>query len=1168
MRKLLFCFWLLIIGISTFGAEKYYIAFAYKDDADLVYINALRNAGYEVHAEKNYWENLTEAKKDILNDFHLVIITRQTTSNLYGDGGGDLTALWRQVTTPVILMSNFITRTSRSQYFNTESASDFVATQMVAIDKNHPVFDGITLDENNLTTKLIDQDANGYCINPGVKDAGNGNVIAVTPASLSDLSKQNVVTIAKWDAGVTFYPELGESARNMGPRMWFAGTRLEGMYNAEGIKLFLNAVKYMLPDKIPNTVPEIYAGTNPDPDPGTNTGASPAVKVEAESHQAMGGTITEICSDAGAGENIVFKQQGNWAEYSMAVAADYYDFRFRVASPGDNLKFSEHDTLRISTDGKIIGHLVVRSTGGANKWETLTIPLNFETAGTKTIRLEMISKVDSVKLNWFDYSQLNLGKSDLAFNASGQVSVLKINGSDLMGTSSSASFTMYRFDGKVLNSTTGLTGSTNGNIYTLASGDSLKFTFRIDTYPRHVSLHLIGVEGIGKERNYGLKLVINSTGDLGYKTLSDLLTASYSSSSKQLTLNWPYLHFNERGNYGGVVIYKSGFEGYELDKILAEIWTTEELMPKHAGQASWTSSDVLNWVDLFATRFNDLSIVNLQPTSLKELYSMVDNIAIPAGIKRVWLSAAVWRGEYFLYKKNISDVNTVIFPGGKADLKAFADYLHDNNISLSGKNVSLGVGKDNPKYMQNKVDRRLATWGSGTLEQAVGPNDNRILFRPDSSCIIPLVNNVHTDQSVDFNYMRLGEELIKIGEFSRTEKDVWVLKNVIRGWGIPTPAVSHVKGEEIAGLYTGFSKQYAPALDIGEENSLADQLMTEYAEFTNEIGWDHIHFDGHNLHQIYSPWSGRPIFSGTYAKTNRPVTTSQVGNTIAANFELAFSKTKEVDSYNYWALDVGLRTRSVNSLYYATNFLGTHWLVHEGLMMGARRLSFSPMNHDDGITMEIIEKHGLTDVVIKLIADLQKIIYILDDQDLKYISDRMTRPSNHYQSEDVFVLGKNDADKYIWTPYHVMGLSAGSTPMWYNDQENGAIDRNQVITNGTTMELTNPKAAQNLSFYIHNIDGTRSLVNPKISLSNGGYIEIKGTIKPEEYLGFSSDSTSAIRYDQDWKPLETLETTVSNFAVPQGKISITVAGSGGTTSLATQFYVKGEPYVLKTNDKL
>ena len=915
---------------------------------------------------------------------------------------------------------------------------------------------------------------------------------------------------------------------------------------------------YMLADSIPDKVSEMYQGSEP----------LDAIMVEAESFQAMRGITTEICSDTDGGENITFSHKGDWAEYSLDMAADYYDFKFRVASPGENYKFSEHDTLRILTDGKIIGHVVVKSTGGPDVWETLTIPVNIETAGTKTIRLEMISNVDSVKLNWFDYTQLSLAESELAFNTYGRATTFKLNGSDLLAHFSfSKGFTMYSYDGKTLNSTTSVTGSTSGNMYTFTS-DSLKFTFRIDTYPRHISLHLVKVEGVGENRNFGLQLVLLSGEDLACKTLSDLVTASYRSSTYQLTLNWPYLYAQEGDGYrGGVVIYKDGSEGYELDKILAEIWTTEEQMPKHAGQPSWTSSDVLNWVDNYASRFNNLSVLNLQPESNEELYSMVENIAIPGKFKRIYLHCATWRGEYWLYDYQLTHVNTQIFPKGEEDLKAFVDYLHDLGMTIQLHNVSLGVGKNNPVYIKDHVDRRLASWGTGTLEEPVNASQKRILFRPDSSCAIPLVSSVHTDDKQDYTYMRLGEELIKVGSFTRTEKDVWVLQNCTRSFGI-NPAVSHPTGEEMAGLYTGFSKNFVPEFDMGQENSLADELITEYAGFINEMGVDHIHFDGHKLHNIYSNWSWRPITSGVYAKTNRPVTTSRVGSTIPANWELEFSQTKDVDSYNYWSLDVGVRLNSANKLYYATNILGTHWLIQENLMLGARRVQFSGINHADGITYNLMENHGLVDTVVSLTAHLQNIVYEIDDADLKYISDQMVKVGTHYQSEDVFVLGINENDKYIWTPYHVMGLSDGSTPMWYNDQENGAIDRNQVITNGETMELTNPKASQDLSFYIHNIDANKNLTDPTITLSNGGYIEIIGTINPEEYLGFSADSTSAIRYNEDWKPLETLETTVSNFAVPQGKISITVGGSGGATSLTTQFYVKGEPYVLKTNDKL
>jgi hypothetical protein len=83
---------------------------------------------------------------------------------------------------------------------------------MKPVDAAHPVFTGVTLDANGQVQALV-ATPNMNTSFPGTVNVGNGTLIA-TRADTGE------VWIAKWDAGVEFYPGAGQIPA--GPRVFFA----------------------------------------------------------------------------------------------------------------------------------------------------------------------------------------------------------------------------------------------------------------------------------------------------------------------------------------------------------------------------------------------------------------------------------------------------------------------------------------------------------------------------------------------------------------------------------------------------------------------------------------------------------------------------------------------------------------------------------------------------------------------------------------------------------------------------------------------------------------------------------------------------------------------------------------------------------------------------------
>ncbi len=208
--------------------------------ADQGWVDLLEANGHTVDLSFRNQEGRTldATKIAALNAADLIIISRDTDSGNYDDG--DEPTQWNSIETPIIMQVAHIYRSSRWRWMDSTSTSSTTA-DMLAVLPGHPIFAGVALDANNQVSVVASDDI----------DVGDDNVDPTNNYTLiatrSD-SGANGVWIAEWEQGVEFYPGSGQFAG--GHRMYFAagGGNPDGTYNltAEGEKLFLNAVRYML----------------------------------------------------------------------------------------------------------------------------------------------------------------------------------------------------------------------------------------------------------------------------------------------------------------------------------------------------------------------------------------------------------------------------------------------------------------------------------------------------------------------------------------------------------------------------------------------------------------------------------------------------------------------------------------------------------------------------------------------------------------------------------------------------------------------------------------------------------------------------------------------------------------------------------------------------------
>jgi hypothetical protein len=777
-------------------------------------------------------------------------------------------------------------------------------------------------------------------------------------------------------------------------------------------------------------------------------------------------------------------------------------------------------------------------------------------------------------------SSLSLAASQLTFNSAGVPTSLVLNGTNRLNLNQSASgFFLRQFNGQTVTEKKLQNVVIDGNTYTVSeSGGLPRFTFRIDAHTRYVSMHLTNIEGI-TDRSTGLVMRLNATIDLGSRwTLNNSYTINkgtkafdhmveFSNSSNLLTCMWKHLWRTDTdGKLGCFAIYDGYVSDAEVDATLAEMWATETEMV-HPDVTPWDVGAVNARVDAYALKFGPANntMMLIEAANPTDLYALTD-FAISQNIKKIYLHTATWRGEYWPNYHSLDHINTDVFPNGLSDYAVYVDYLHDRGMIIYCHNVSLGIGENDPDYIVGTVDPRLDAWCTGTLEAAVDSSATTLLFRPDPGSSFPLYSDDHVLADIlTWDHMRFGNEIVQVGAYHDTDKSVWRLTNCTRGADGTNPA-SHTAGVSGGGLWKAYSANYIAPYDVAKPNSLLKEMAQKYADLVNAAKLDHLHFDGTEIYRT-NPICEETVIDEVYRRVNQVVDSVRVGRTGTANFELAF---RRVPPWSYVAVQIPLRLDEENKgTWLASSRLEAHFSVANGILYGSRTIEVAHPVGGSGLTLTILNNHGLKDEMFGLLQDWRVLLPAFTTADFNYLKTLLSQiPSNnHYQSEDVPVLIK-ESGIYKIQPYRIMGQASGTDPLTYFYQERGVIARRQYITTGQALSLVNPYSAQGAGFYVHMLaSNTQNLVNPKIT-TGSGYVQVAGTVLPGQYLYYDGSSSTAIIYSNSWNIASIPSVTLSSYTMPNGTASVSVGPSSPTLNLDVQFITKGTKYTLGANSTL
>jgi len=245
-----------IIWVSDNGSQG---AVTPNKPADHGWVDLLRLEGYTVNYrgedendnDYRYWRSLNDNKIAELEDADLIIFSRDNSSGQYNDDPEQ--GQWNSLSTPIIIQIAHIARTNnRLSWLNSPDTSG-AHSPLEAVVPDHPIFEGINFGANNQVDILL----------PGL---GVDFVSTTDPGNGTLLAKRNndQVWIATWDAGQDYFD--GGPYTAGGRRMWFAAGSADSSdgeynFNAQGTKMFLNAVKYY--------TGAVYVATNPNPQNGS-----------------------------------------------------------------------------------------------------------------------------------------------------------------------------------------------------------------------------------------------------------------------------------------------------------------------------------------------------------------------------------------------------------------------------------------------------------------------------------------------------------------------------------------------------------------------------------------------------------------------------------------------------------------------------------------------------------------------------------------------------------------------------------------------------------------------------------------------------------------------------------------------------------------------------------
>ena len=602
-------------------------------------------------------------------------------------------------------------------------------------------------------------------------------------------------------------------------------------------------------------------------------------------------------------------------------------------------------------------------------------------------------------------------------------------------------------------------------------GDGLpRVTMTMHQSESYLAFRVERLEGIPASPEYSMHFEMKLTQPVRAFELDYMTEAR---GGNEVKVDWRHLWNRDPENpKGGFALYQPKDEADE-DETILRIWVNEGL-PHPRVEGNWDLAAARAWVDQWLAEYNDQSRFYISARTPEELYAAVP-YAEKAGVREVYLFTDTWRGgdlEPFWTSRQLNwGINTAVFPRGEEDLRAFSEHLRARDMHLKLHWVSGGIGLRDPKYVGNAPDPRLASWGRGTLAADVGPADRTIQFRPEPGVSAPFrlpagdFGRRYTyppalHREYDYEFMVVGDELIRVGAFEDTDQDVWRLMDCQRGAGA-TRRAAHETGEAVRGLISAYGQQLLPEND----SSLLEEMARNYAEMLNRCGIANVEYDGLELHAYNGrSWGAFKFASLVYSHLDHPVTAgSSGGNAPPAHMEYRLNATRNAGRGRHKGnvpilLDQPFRP--------ASHVLDVHWGMSQTCAHGFTMYNILKPEPLFGINIDTLRGHGQTGQILETASNWKRVNQIISPEQREQMrktmfheEDLLGQAGHHEQSALVHVLTRGVAQWEIH-PTQVLTRPGSEDVRWQDGQEHGAISPRQFVKPGESLQLVNPFVAQ------------------------------------------------------------------------------------------------------------
>jgi hypothetical protein len=651
--------------------------------------------------------------------------------------------------------------------------------------------------------------------------------------------------------------------------------------------------------------------------------------------------------------------------------------------------------------------------------------------------------------------------SDLEFAADGRPSDLRLgaDGENRVNASLPGGFVVKVFAGSDTKETRLENVSIHGDRLVVTGPRGLpRLTFELRRHERSVAIHLRRIEGLPQASLAAVRFdIVTKANDVRILALDFMTRVEQRDNRFQAQFN--HLWHRAAGDpLGGFALYAAG-SGAESDESLLELWCSEDL-PRPVVAEPWTAERARRWLDDYHARFNDMTTMIIGAGSERELYELTD-VAARHGIKMIYLHTDTWRGEYWPNERSWLHVNEKVFPAGRADLKRYSQHLASRGMKLAIHTTCAGIGPSDPDRIAKGVDRNLATWCRGSLAAAVDATTDTLSFRPAAGQDVPFALPFGNAPGIrppffEVNFVRIDDEIIRVGAFEDTDRPVWTLRHCQRGHGATDPA-AHADAAETVGLLSAYGRNFVPDND----SPLLGEMAREYATFANEIGLDQLEYDAYEIHGS-TPW-GPQEFSDTVARhLDHPViSNTSGGRPVPSNIELLFSRIRDINQFGYHTVNLSLQLDSHRP---ATSMLDAWFELSSLAAKGVRRFQILKPEPMFGVSTEILATHGLVEEMFDAFALWREVTPLLTADQWKALRATLQPFGNHMQGNDLFQV-RRTADGYDVIPTRVMLRRQGDVP-WRVGQEFGPVGPRQFCRPGQSFDVENPFAPQPAGFVI------------------------------------------------------------------------------------------------------